>query len=156
VIGDVIVFREHLVWLERDRERGSQRILVRRWSDGAEHAIDFGNEPVKVEVLTGAEQDTRTLRYTYQSMAQPRQVFDYDMETRQQTLRRVQEVPSGHDPARYVTRRIEAPAQDGTSIPVSLLFRKDTPLDGSAPVWLYGYGAYGDRESPEFGIERLS
>jgi oligopeptidase B len=155
-IEEVIVFRDHLVWLERDRERGSQRILVRRWSDGAEHAIAFGDGPMKVEILAGAEQDTRTLRYTYQSMAQPRQVFDYDMETRQQTLCKVQQVPSGHDPARYVTRRIDAPARDGTMIPVSVLYRKDTPLDGSAPVWLYGYGAYGDKESAEFGVERLS
>ena len=155
-IEDVIALRDHLVWVERDRERGSQRILVRRWSDGAEHAITFGGEPAKVEILSGLEQDTRTLRYTYESMAQPRQVFDYDMESRQRTLRRVREVPSGHDPARFTTLRIEAPAQDGVSIPVTLLHRKDTPLGGSAPVWLQGYGAYGDREQPEFGIERLS
>ena len=156
VIEDVIVFRDYLAWLERNRERGSQRILIRRWPDGAEHAIAFGDEPAKVEILTGLEQDTRTLRYTYQSMAQPRQVFDYDMETRQQTLRKVQEVPSGHDPARYITRRIEVTAPEGAIVPVSVLYRKDTPLDGSAPVWLYGYGAYGDKEYPEFGIERLS
>ena len=83
-------------------------------------------------------------------------MFDYDLETRQRTLRKVQEVPSGHDPSRYVTRRIVAPAADGTRVPVTLLYRKDTPLDGSAPVWLYGYGAYGDTEYPEFGTERLS
>ena len=68
----------------------------------------------------------------------------------------MQEVPSGHDPSRYVTRRIEAPAHDGARIPATLLYRKDTPLDGSAPVWLYAYGAYGDIENPEFGTERLS
>jgi len=156
VIEDVIAYRDHLVWLERDRERGSQQIIVRRWSDGAEHAVSFGEAPAKVEVTSGFEQDTRTLRYTYQSLAQPEQVFDYDLETRQRTLRKVQQVPSGHDPADYVTRRIGAPAKDGASIPVSLLYRKDTPLDGTAPVWLYGYGAYGDVQHPEFGTERLS
>jgi len=156
VIEDAIVFRAHLAWLERDRERGSQQIRLRRWSDGAEHAITFGEQPAKVEILTGLEQNTRTLRYTYQSLAQPRQVFDYDMDTRQRTLRKVQDVPSGHDPARYVTRRIVAPAPDGASVPVTVLYRKDTKLDGSAPVWLHGYGAYGDTEHPEFGTERLS
>ena len=152
----MVAYRDHLVWLERDRERGSQRILVRRWSDGAEHTIDFGETPGKVEIVAGLEQGTRKLRYTYQSMAQPRQVFDYDMETRERTLRKVDDVPSGHRPSLYVTRRIFAPARDGAQIPVTLLYRKDTRLDGSAPVWLYGYGAYGDTENPEFGVERLS
>ncbi len=156
VIEDVIVYRDHLVWQERDRERGSQRIVIRRWSDGAVHAITFGEAPAKVDLLAGLEQNTHTLRYTYQTMAQPRQVFDYDMETRQRTLRKVQEVPGGHDPARYVTRLVAAPAKDGAGVPVTLLYRKDLALDGSAPVWLYGYGAYGDKESPEFGTERLS
>ena len=156
VIEDMVGYRDHLVWLERDRERGSQRILVRRWSDGAEHAIDFGEAPAKVEVVAGLEQDTRKLRYTYQSMTQPSQVFDYDLETRERTLRKVDDVPSGHDPSQYVSRRILAPAPDGAQVPVTVLYRTDTKLDGSAPVWLYGYGAYGDKEHPEFGIERLS
>ena len=65
-------------------------------------------------------------------------------------------MPSGHDPSHYVTRRLLAPAPDGTQVPVTVLYRRDTKLDGSAPVWLYGYGAYGDTEHPEFGIERLS
>jgi oligopeptidase B len=89
-------------------------------------------------------------------MVQPSQVFDYDMETRERTLRKVDDVPSGHDPSLYVTRRVLAPAADGEQVPVTVLYRRDTPLDGSAPTWLYGYGAYGDMESPEFGIERLS
>jgi len=156
VIEDTVVFAEHLVWLERDRERGTQRIRVRRWADGAEHEITFGGQPAKIDLQSGLEQATRTLRYTYQSMAQPRQVLDYDLETRQRTLRKVQEVPSGFDPARYVTRRIEAPAGDGAKVPITVLYRADTPLNGSAPVWLHGYGAYGDADAPEFGTERLS
>ena len=156
LIEDFAVFRDHLVWLERDRDRGRQQIRVRRWSDGAEHTITFGEEPSKVELAVGLEQNTRTLRYTYQTMAQPQQVFDYDLDTGVRTLRKVQEVPSGYDPSRYVTRRIEAPARDGATIPATILYRKDTPLDGSAPVWLYAYGAYGDTEYPDFGTERLS
>jgi oligopeptidase B len=144
------------VWLERDRDKGRQQIRVRRWADEAEHAITFGEEPAKVELAVGLEQKTRTLRYTYQSMVQPLQVIDYDLDARTRTQRKVQEIPSGHDPSRYVTRRIEAPAPDGTRIPATVLYRKDTPLDGSAPVWLYAYGAYGDTEYPDFGTERLS
>jgi oligopeptidase B len=155
IIEEMIAFRDYLVWLERDRELGSQRIVVRRWSDGQEHTLEFGSEPMRVEILAGLEQDTPFLRYTYQTMAQPQQTFDYNMATRERTLRKVREVP-GHDPTRYITRRIDAPAQDRTSVPASLFYRQDTPLDGTAPVWLEGYGAYGDRQYPDFGIERIS
>jgi oligopeptidase B len=76
-------------------------------------------------------------------MTTPRQVFDYSMRTRERVLRKTQEVPSGHNPDDYVTRRVFAPAWDGETVPVSLLYRKDSPLDGSAPCLLYGYGSYG-------------
>jgi oligopeptidase B len=156
LIEDFVAFVDHLVWLERDRDQGRQRIRIRRWSDGAEDTITFGEEPAKVELAVGLEQNTRMLRYTYQSMVQPQQVIDYDLDTRTRKVRKVQEVPSGHDRSRYVTRRIEAPARDGARVPATLLYRKDTALDGSAPVWLYAYGAYGDTEYPDFGTERLS
>ena len=104
----------------------------------------------------GYEFDTTTLRFTYSSMTTPAQVYDYDMETRTRVLRKTQEVPSGHDPADYVTRRLLAPAADGETVPVSLLYRKDTPLDGSAPLFLYGYGAYGIAIPASFSTTRLS
>jgi oligopeptidase B len=156
VIEDMVAFRSHLVWLERDRERGTQRIVVRRWADGVEHTIAFGDAPGNVELVAGLEQDTSILRFTYQTMAQPRQVFDYDMETRERRLRKEDEIPSGYDPSLYVSRRLLAPAWDGAQVPVTVLYRADTKLDGSAPLWLYGYGAYGDTEYPDFGTERLS
>jgi oligopeptidase B len=89
-------------------------------------------------------------------MTTPAQVFDYDMETRERTLRKTQEIPSGHDPANYVTRRVMAPAKDGETVPVSLLYRKGTPLDGSAPLLLYGYGAYGMSIPASFSTNALS
>jgi oligopeptidase B len=89
-------------------------------------------------------------------MTTPNQVYDYDMATRERTLRKTQEVPSGHDPERYVTRRVLAPAADGETVPVSLLYRKDTPLDGSAPLLLYGYGAYGITIPASFSTTCLS
>ncbi|RTL71547.1 MAG: S9 family peptidase [Hyphomicrobiales bacterium] len=156
LIQSVIVYRQHLVRLERDLEKGQQQIVVRRWADGQEHTIAFPEGPARIEILPGEEQDTTTLRFTYETMAQPRQTFDYDMETRARVLRKVRDVPSGHDPAMYVTQRIEATAKDGTKVPVSLLMRKDTPRDGSAALWLLGYGAYGDVDQPEFVPGRLS
>ena len=126
-----------------EREDGLPRIIIRRFADGAEHAIAFAEEAYSLGISGGYEFDTTTLRFTYSSMTTPAQVFDYDMETRTRMLRKTQEVPSGHDPADYVTRRLLAPAPDGETVPVSVLYRKGTPLDGSAPLFLYGYGAYG-------------
>lgn len=134
-------FKNYLVRLER--EDGLPRIVIHRFADGEEHAIAFAEEAYSLGMSDGYEYDTETLRFTYSSMTTPRQVFDYNMRTRERTLRKTQEVPSGHNAADYVTRRVFAPAWDGETVPVSLLYRKDTPLDGSAPCLLYGYGSYG-------------
>ena len=141
LILDYTCYKDYLVRLER--EDGLPRIIVRRFSDGEEHAIAFAEEAYSLGMSDGYEYDTETLRFTYSSMTTPRQVFDYNMRTRDRVLRKTQEVPSGHNPADYVTRRVFAPAWDGETVPVSLLYRKDTPLDGSAPCLLYGYGSYG-------------
>ena len=89
-------------------------------------------------------------------MTTPAQVFDYDMRTRERTLLKTQEVPSGHDPDHYVTRRLMAPSHDGELVPVSLLHHRDTPLDGSAPCLLYGYGSYGIAIPAAFNTNCLS
>jgi oligopeptidase B len=89
-------------------------------------------------------------------MTTPAQVYDYDMEARTRTLRKTQEVPSGHNPADYVTRRLYAPAADGETVPISLLYKAGTPLDGSAPLFLYGYGSYGIAIPSGFSTNRLS
>jgi oligopeptidase B len=132
------------------------RIIIRRLADGVEHAIAFDEEAYSLGMSAGYEFDTRTLRFTYSSMTTPAQVYDYDMEERTRVLRKTQEVPSGHDPADYVTRRLYAPATDGELVPVSMLYRKDTPLDGTAPVLLYGYGSYGIAIPASFSTTRLS
>jgi oligopeptidase B len=102
------------------------------------------------------EFDTTTLRFTYSSMRTPSQVFDYDMEARTRVLRKTQEVPSGHNAADYVTQRLYAPAPDGETVPISLLYRKGTQLDASAPLLLYGYGSYGITIPAAFSTSRLS
>ena len=154
LILDVVAFKDFLVRLER--ENGLPRIVIRRFADGDEHAIAFDEEAYALGISPGYEYDTPTLRFTYSSMATPAQVFDYDMNTRARVLRKTQEIPSGHDPALYVTRRVMAPARDGETVPVSLLYRKDTKLDGSAPLLLYGYGAYGMTIPAGFSTNALS
>ncbi len=154
LILDVVVFRDFLVRLER--EHGLPRIVIRRWADGEEHSIAFDEEAYSLGAIPGYEFATNQLRFNYSSMTTPAQVYDYDMATRERVLRKTQEVPSGHDPADYVTRRVFAPAPDGETVPISLLYRRTTPLDGSAPVLLYGYGAYGIAMPASFSTNRLS
>ncbi|MGB6702065.1 S9 family peptidase [Methyloceanibacter sp.] len=154
LILEIVAFKDYLVRLER--EEGLPRIIIRRFADGTEHEIAFAEEAYALGISPGFEYDTRTLRFTYSSMTTPAQVFDYDMETRECALRKTQEIPSGHDPANYITRRVMAPAKDGETVPVSLLYRKGTPLDGTAPLLLYGYGAYGMSIPASFSTNALS
>ena len=154
LILDVVAYMDFLVRLER--EDGLPRILVRRFADGDEHEIAFAEEAYALGISDGYEYDTTTLRFTYSSMTTPAQVFDYDMKTRARVLRKTQEIPSGHDPKLYATRRMMAPANDGETVPVSLLYRKETKLDGTAPLLLYGYGAYGMSIPAGFSTNALS
>ena len=144
-------------WLVRlERENALPRIVVRDMATAEEHAIAFGEEAYSLGFGEMREYDTDILRFTYSSMTTPSQVFDYNMRTRTRSLRKTQQVPSGHNPADYVTRRIFAPANDGEMIPVTLLYKKDNALDGSAPLWLYGYGAYGISLPAAFNTNILS
>jgi len=154
LILTMVAYRSHLVWLERTE--GLPRIVIRRLADGAEHAIHFEEEAYSLGLVGGYEFDTREARFSYSSMTTPTQVFDYDLESRRRTLRKTQEVPSGHNPQDYVTRRIFAKAGDGEDVPVSLLYRRGARLDGTAPCLLYGYGAYGMAMPASFSTNRLS
>ncbi len=154
LIIDVAVLANHMARLER--EDSLPRIVITRLSDGAEHAIAFDEEAYSLGMSSGYEFDTTRIRFTYSSMTTPAETTDYDMETRVRTLRKRQEVPSGHTPSDYVTRRLLAPAPDGELVPVTLLYRTSTPLDGSAPLLLYGYGAYGIAMPASFSTARLS
>jgi oligopeptidase B len=154
LILDVVAYEHFLVRLER--EDGLPRIVLRRFDDGEEHAIAFAEEAYSLGISHGYEYATPILRFTYSSMTTPAQTFDYDMSKRERVLRKTQEIPSGHDPSLYVTRRVMAPANDGETVPVSLLYRKDTKLDGSPPLLLYGYGAYGMTIPAGFSTNALS
>ncbi len=139
-----------------ERENGLPRIVIRDMATGAESSIAFDEEAYGLGLDAGYEFETETLRFIYASMARPAETYDYDMASGVRVLLKRQEVPSGHDPADYRVRRIFARAQDGEEVPVSILHRADTPLDGSAPCLLYGYGSYGSAMSASFRTRPLS
>jgi oligopeptidase B len=139
-----------------ERRDGLNRIVVRDLASNAEHDIGFDEEAYDLSLAPGYEYDTTQTRFSYNSMTTPRETWDYDMRTRERTFRKRQEVPSGHEPSDFVTRRIFATASDGVKVPVSLIYHKDTKLDGSAPCLLYGYGSYGISIPPSFSVTALS
>ncbi|MFO1170457.1 MAG: S9 family peptidase [Hyphomicrobiaceae bacterium] len=142
--------------VRQESVEGLDRIVVRFLATGEEHVVTFPEEAYALGFSTGYEFNTTKLRISYSSMTTPGEDYDYDMVSRTRVLRHRQEIPSGHDPAAYVTRRIFATAEDGEKIPVSLLYKKGTKLDGTAPVLLDGYGAYGLPNEPSFDTFRLS
>jgi len=146
-------FAGHLVRAERVDALDRLVVTAR---DGAEHEVAFEEEAYALHLEGGYEYDTTLARFVYQSPTTPRQTYDYDLATRARTLRKTQEVPSGHDPSRYEARRLYATASDGAQVPITVLRLKDTPLDGSAPLLLYGYGSYGMAMDPSFSIRNLS
>jgi oligopeptidase B len=149
-----VVFKNWLVRMER--ENALPRIVIRNFSSGEEHTIAFEEEAYSLGFGDMREYDTDTLRFTYSSPTTPAQVFDYDMRDRTRMLMKTQEVPSGHTPSDYVARRLLAPGHDGEAIPVTVLYRKSTRLDGTAPLWLYGYGSYGMSMPSGFNTNILS
>jgi len=154
MIRTLLVFRD---WMARvERVDGLPRIVVSRLADGAEHEIAFDEDPYQVMIEAGYEFDTTNLRFNFSSMKTPERTYDYDMASRARTLLKEQEVPSGHDPSAYVTSRVFAASHDGKRVPISLLYRADTRIDGTAPLLLYGYGSYGIPMGAWFNTNRLS
>jgi oligopeptidase B len=153
-IIDVELYAGHLARLERSNALPS--IVIRDLGNGQEHAIAFDETAYSLDLIGGFEFDTAVTRFAYSSMTTPSEVYDYDMTGRTRTLRKRQQIPSGHDPANYVTTRILAKADDGAEVPVSILHRRDLVKDGTAPLLLYGYGSYGMSIPASFSANRLS
>ncbi|MEQ8348608.1 MAG: S9 family peptidase [Sneathiellaceae bacterium] len=135
------VTARHLAWLQR--VDALPQLVVRDMADGGEHEIAMAEEAYSLGLGPDLPFDGCLLRYTYSSPTTPDQVIDYDMAARTGRVRKTREVPSGHDPADYVARRLLAPAADGQTVPVSLLHRADIVPGPDTPCLLYGYGSYG-------------
>ena len=138
-----------------ERIDGQDRVrLINRAAEST--YIPFPESVYTTRLDTNPEFQTDTLRLEYASMVTPTTVFDYHVATDELEVRKVQQVPSGYDASEYLTNRVLATARDGVQVPVSIVRGKDTPVDGTAPLYLYAYGAYGYAVPPSFSTPRLS
>jgi oligopeptidase B len=160
MVAAAAAFQTHLVLFEREGGLPYLRI-VDLTSDApnglaASHRIEFTEPAYNASIGENPEFNASHVRFQYESFITPRSIFDYDVHTRERTLRKQQPVLGGYDVARYVSERLHAAAPDGTRIPLSIVYQRDTPRDGSAPLLLYGYGSYGISVPVNFSSNRLS
>jgi oligopeptidase B len=148
------MFKNHLVRLERENALPS--IVIHTLSDGTEYSVPMTGDAYALGLSPLMDFDTIRMRYGVSSPASPAQIYDFDMASKQQVLRKTEIIPSGHDPDAYCVERLSVESYDGAQVPVSLVYKKDVLRDGSAPVLLYGYGAYGITIPAAFSAKRLS
>jgi len=160
MVAGAEVFQTHLVLFEREAGLPYLRI-VDLTADAptalaASHRVEFAEPAYNASIGENPEFGAEHVRFQYESFVTPRSVFDYDFRKRERRLRKQQPVLGGYDPSLYVSERLHASASDGTRVPLSIVHRRDTPLDGSAPLLLYGYGSYGISVPVNFSSNRLS
>jgi oligopeptidase B len=153
-VDAVDLFADHAVLSEW--ENGLQQIEVIDFKTNKRHRLQFPEPVYAAGLSVNHEFDANVLRYNYQSLVTPSSVFGYNMDTRAATLLKQTEVPGGFDKANYKSERVWATASDGTQVPMSVVYKRSTKLDGSAPMLLYAYGSYGISISPTFSASRLA
>lgn len=154
LLEDVDAFRDHLVLSERSD--GLTHLVVCRLSDGRQHEITFNDPAYVCYTSINPEWDTDKLRYGYTSLTTPSSVYEHDLNAATDTLLKQQEVMGTFNAKDYASERVWVPARDGAKVPASIVYRKGTPLDGTSPLFLYGYGSYGVTIDPTFSSARLS
>jgi len=155
LVEGIEIFKDYLVVEERNN--GLNKIRIMPWNGKGEYYLPFEIETYTAYTTTNVDFDTDILRYSYQSMATPPSVIDFNMKTKEKTIMKEQEVLGGKfDKNNYTEERIWATAQDGTKVPISIVYRKGIKKDGNNPFLLYAYGSYGSSMDPYFSSIRLS
>ncbi|WP_428831842.1 S9 family peptidase [Flavobacterium yafengii] len=155
LLEDIEIFRNYLV--VEERSNGLNHIRIMPWSGEGEYYLPFGSETYNAYTTTNVDFDTDILRYSYQSLATPSSVIDFNMKTKEKEIKKEQEVLGGKfDKNNYIEERVWATATDGTKVPISLVYRKGLKKDGKNPLLLYAYGSYGVTMDTYFSSTRLS
>ena len=139
-----------------ERENGLRHVRVRRWDGSDDHIVAMPEPVYAIQLAGNPNYDARTIRFNYQSLVTPSSVFDYELATKQRTLKKQQQIPSGYDASQYASERTFATASDGQRIPVAIVYKKGFRKDSKAPLLLYGYGSYGINSEAAFSPARLS
>ncbi len=154
LLEDIEVFDDFLVLNER--KGGLTQFRVLNQKNGSEHLIDMGEESYMAYTSTNVDFSTNLFRFGFSSLKTPATIYDYNLETKEKEVKKQTKVIGGHNPAEYTTKRVHAKANDGTMIPMSLVYKNGLKLDGSNPTLLYGYGSYGHVVDAYFSPARLS
>jgi oligopeptidase B len=155
LIEGIEVFKDYLV--VEERSNGLSKIRIMSWNGKQDYYLPFEIETYSAMVATNVDFDTDILRYGYQSMATPASIIDFNMKTKTKAIKKEQEVQGGKfDKTNYTEERVWATATDGTKIPISVVYHKNTKKDGNAPLLQYAYGSYGASMEPDFDSNMLS
>ncbi|SFF13309.1 S9 family peptidase [Flavobacterium xueshanense] len=155
LLEDIEIFRNYLV--VEERSNGLNHIRIMPWSGEGEYYLPFGSETYNAYTTTNVDFDTDILRYSYQSLATPSSVIDFNMKTKEKEIMKEQQVLGGKfDKNNYIEERVWATATDGTRVPISMVYKKGLKKDGNNPVLLYAYGSYGVTMDTYFSSTRLS
>ncbi|MCD7936767.1 MAG: S9 family peptidase [Tannerellaceae bacterium] len=154
LVEDITEFKDFIVIEER--KEGLVQLRIRSLADGTEHYLDFGEPTYTAYTAGNPEYNSTKVRYGYTSLTTPSSTYDYDMVTHEKTLLKEREIVGGYNKEDYQAERLYATAKDGTKIPVSMVYKKGMKKDGTAPLWLYGYGSYGASMDASFSSNRLS
>ena len=160
MLAGIAAFKNHLVVFEREGGLPYLRIVDLAAKAGsfldASHRIEFSEPAYNASLGDNPEFEAAHVRFQYESFITPRSIFDYDVRAGERVLRKQQPVLGGYDASQYASERLHARALDGTRVPISIVYRRDTPRDGSAPLLFYGYGSYGISMPVNFNSNRLS
>jgi oligopeptidase B len=154
-IEGISFFKDYAVVSELENGLEYLKVMDRKTRRAASR-IATPEEVYTMGLDRNPEYETPVIRYAYSSMITPNSTYEYDFKTRKSELIKQQEIPSGYDKTKYETKRLWAVARDGVKVPISIVWKKGTKLDGSAPMLLYAYGSYGYSMTPNFSITRLS
>jgi oligopeptidase B len=154
-IEDISFFKDHAIVSELENGLEYLRVMDRK-TRRASARIETPESVYTMGLGFNPEYDSTAVRYGYSSMITPQSTYDFDLKTRKSTLIKQQEIPSGYDKSKYETARLWAEARDGVKVPISIMWKKGTKMDGKAPMLLYAYGSYGASMTPNFSTNRLS
>ena len=155
LLEDFELFKDY--WVLNERENGLSRLRIFSWDGKKDYFMPLKGETYNLFTSVNTEFNTSLLRYVFNSMTTPSSVIEFNMETKESKTLKEQEVLGGNfDKDNYVAKRLWAPAEDGTKVPISIVYHKDTELNAETPILQYAYGSYGSTVDPSFSTTRLT